>query len=224
MWITWKHETADFPARLNFEQKVEIFYEQTLGWHLHIADLVANGGTTFGEFKTGKPGYPLPPIRHSGFAVVHLCLSYLELVGSLESPKPLRPTKAFVRGVRSMPELIDLSTVSNAALSKLYDRARCGLYHEGRTRAGVGLGFPPDGRPMAYHSSNDLFNVNPERLPPVLKAHLSRLRDRLLDRRNGALRKRFEQRFDDGFASEHPTRPWWRNILQWFSQPLRRAA
>ena len=57
MWISWKHEHTDFPDELNFEQKVEIFYEQTLGWHLHIADLVANGGTTFGEFKAGTPGY-----------------------------------------------------------------------------------------------------------------------------------------------------------------------
>jgi hypothetical protein len=77
MWITWKHETTDFPAQLTFEQKVEVFYEQTLGWHLHIADLVANGGTTFGEFKSGQPGYDVKPIRHSGFAVVQLCLSAL---------------------------------------------------------------------------------------------------------------------------------------------------
>jgi hypothetical protein len=44
MWITWKHEETDFEAPLTFEQKVDVFYEQTLGWQLHIADLVANGG------------------------------------------------------------------------------------------------------------------------------------------------------------------------------------
>jgi len=69
LWITWKHEHTDF-GDLTFEQKVEIFYEQTLGWQLHIADLVANGGKTFGEFKQGKEGYDLKPInrwrsRHS---------------------------------------------------------------------------------------------------------------------------------------------------------------
>lgn len=224
MWITWKHEITDFSDPLTFGQKVEIFYEQTLGWHLHIADLVANGGTTFGEFKANTPGYAVQPIRHSGFAVIHLCLSYLELVGSLESAQPLRPTKAFIAGVRSMPELIDPSTVSNNALSKLYDRARCGLYHEGRMRGGVGLGFPPDGRPMAFHRSKDLFNVNPERLPPVLKTHLSRLCARLLDPSNTTLRGRFEQRFDSGFGSEHPKSSWARKLLRWVSQRLRRAA
>lgn len=224
MWITWKHQDTDFPDELRFEQKVEVFYEQTLGWHLHIADLVANGGTTFGEFKAGTLGYAVPAIRHSGFAVVQLCLSYLELVGTLESPVPIRPTKAFIVGVRSMPELIDLATVSNKALSKLYDRARCGLYHEGRTRAGVGLGFPSDGRPMAYHRSADMFNVNPERLPPVLKTHLSRLRDRLLDSSNPDLQRRFKQRFDAGFVSEHPPESWWRKLLRSVSQRIRRAA
>ena len=57
MWITWKHEHGNFGSRLTFEEKVDVFYEQTLGWQLHIADLVANGGTTFGEFKLGTPGY-----------------------------------------------------------------------------------------------------------------------------------------------------------------------
>ena len=65
MWITWKHEDSDFGAPLTFEQKVEVFYEQTLGWQLHIADLVASGGTTFGEFKAGQPGYDVQQIRHS---------------------------------------------------------------------------------------------------------------------------------------------------------------
>ncbi len=31
MWISWKHLTADFPSPLTYEQKVEVFYEQTLG-------------------------------------------------------------------------------------------------------------------------------------------------------------------------------------------------
>ena len=68
MWITWKHEDTDFATALTFEQKVEVFYEQTLGWQLHIADIVANGGTTFGEFKRGEHGYEVRNIRHAGFA------------------------------------------------------------------------------------------------------------------------------------------------------------
>src|SRR5688500_2766267 len=95
MWISWKHHSSDYPEPLTFEQKVEVFYEQTLGWQLHIADLIANGGTTFGETEVrggrravSSDGYEVSPIRHSGFAVLHICLSYFELIGSLTTSTP----------------------------------------------------------------------------------------------------------------------------------------
>jgi hypothetical protein len=49
MWTTWEHQDTDLTWPLTFEQKVALFYEQALGWQLHIADLVANGGTALGE-------------------------------------------------------------------------------------------------------------------------------------------------------------------------------
>lgn len=122
MWITWKHEDTNFVAPLTFEQKVDVFYEQTQGWQLHIADLVANGGTTFGDFKLGKAGDPVPCIRHSGFAVLHICLSYLELIGSLVTATPQSPTKTFENGVRAVfPGLLASPGSGTAVLRRLYD-------------------------------------------------------------------------------------------------------
>ena len=154
--------------------------EQTLGWQLHIAALVANGGTTFGEFKLKEAGYSVLCIRHSGFAVLHICLSYIELIGSLLATGRQSPTETFATGVRAVPGLIDSSTASAAVLARLYDGARCGLYHEGRVRPGVGLGQPPDGNAMAYDSRSDMIGISPERLPLVLKAHLEQFRSELL--------------------------------------------
>ena len=59
MWITWTHNDASLSWPLTFEKKVELFYEQALGWQLHVADLVANGGTAFGEEgqRQGKARY-----------------------------------------------------------------------------------------------------------------------------------------------------------------------
>ncbi len=148
MWITWKHEDTDFATALTFEQKVEVFYEQTLGWQLHIADIVANGGTTFGEFKRGEHGYEVRNIRHAGFAVLHICLSYIELIGSLTGATQ-SSTKTFETGLRAIPGLIDSSQITKTVVHRLYHGARCGLYHEGRTRPGVGLGQPPDGQAIA---------------------------------------------------------------------------
>ena len=151
MWITWKHERGDFGRTLTFDEKVEVFYEQTLGWQLHIADLVANGGTTFGEFKQGQPGYEVRCIRHSGFAVLQMCLSYIELIGSLVDPAARKPMKRFESGIRVIPNLIEPNRVTPALARRLYDGARSGLYHEGRTRPGVGLDQPPDGNAIAHH-------------------------------------------------------------------------
>lgn len=194
MWISWKHQDTDFSGPLTFEEKVEVFYQQTLGWQLHIAGLVANGGTTLGENK------PVSPIRHSGFAVLHICLSYFELIGSLVSSKP-RSSMRFKAGVqRVLPGLVNDSADSAALLRRLHEGARCGLYHEGRTRPGVGLGRPPDGSPIAYDPQSRTVVISPERLPRVLKAHLEQFRSELLDPANSRLRDVFERRFDAGFT------------------------
>jgi hypothetical protein len=103
MRVSWKHEHTDFTSPLSFEEKVELFYEQTLGWQLHIADLIANGGMTFGAVGR-TPSYPIPAVDHSGFAVLHICLSYFELVGSILVPKSPKAssTKIFKTGVESV--------------------------------------------------------------------------------------------------------------------------
>ena len=54
MWITWRHQDTDFNRPLKFSEKVEVFYQQTLGWQLHIADVVANGGKMFPEVRDGS--------------------------------------------------------------------------------------------------------------------------------------------------------------------------
>ena len=61
MWITWNHQDSDFPQPLTITDKVEIFYQQALGWQLHIADILANGGKVFGD------GANIGPVRHSVF-------------------------------------------------------------------------------------------------------------------------------------------------------------
>lgn len=169
MWISWKHEDSAFASPLPFEQKVDVFYEQTLGWQLHIADLVANGGQTFGDLKLGAAGYAVPSVRHSGFAVLHICLSYVELIGSLVQPNPQRLAKTFEAGLKAIPGLIDRSHISTPVAERLYDAARCGLYHEGRTRPGVGLGEPLDGNAIAYDSGSGVIAISPDcvKLLPV---------------------------------------------------------
>ena len=50
MWIAWNTNDKDitWPPQ-TIEEKVEIFYQRALGWQLHVADLLANGGQTLGK-------------------------------------------------------------------------------------------------------------------------------------------------------------------------------
>jgi hypothetical protein len=199
MWISWKHQRSDFQGPLTFEQKVEIFYEQTLGWQLHIADLIASGGTAFEQVNTSQPGYEVPSIRHSGFAVLHICLSYFELVGSIVSSE-VSSTRRFNAGVREvLPAIFKGTSDDDILLRLLYRGARCALYHSARPGAPVGLGQPDDDKAIALDRGNATVIISPDRLPKALKAHLVKFKERLLDPVNMDLRKRFEAKFDQGF-------------------------
>lgn len=76
MKITWKDQDSDLVWPLTIEKKVDIFYQQTLGWQLHVADLIANGGE---ELEGGRK---VESVGHSGFAVLQICLSYFETMAS----------------------------------------------------------------------------------------------------------------------------------------------
>ena len=194
MLISWKHEDSAISEPLTFEQKVDLFCEQTLGWQLHIADLVANGGIAFGE-NGDRNGNTVSAIRHSGFAVLQICFSYFETIGYYTGASGSEA--AFRQGV--LVVFTDLCAadpqIVKAFMKTLYKDARCGLYHNVRT-ARVGLGFPPGESPIAYIEESGIAVVSPERLPRALKAHLERFRDDLLDGSNTELQETFERRFD----------------------------
>jgi hypothetical protein len=178
------------------EEKVEIFYQRALGWQLHIADLLANGGQPL-----EKKDSPVQPLRHSGFAVLQICLSYFETIGQYEQRKPTTKTSTdyFKAGVRSVfPQLLarDGKHVDEL-LTKLYKGARCGLYHNSMTMPGIGLGPPSGDLPIAYDEKTKELSINPESLPRALTNHLGQYRARLLDSGNANLRKNFERRFNE---------------------------
>jgi hypothetical protein len=194
MWITWMQQDSELSWPPLFEQKVEIFYQRALGWQLHVADLLANGGQALGE------SFSVQPLRHSGFAVLQICLSYFETIGQYEQRKPStkKSTEYFKEGVRSVfPQLLARHGKHvEGLLTKLYKGARCGLYHNSMTMPGVGLGQPSDGTPIAFDPSANRLAISPERLTTALKNHLEQYRTQLLDPKNTNLRLKFEERFD----------------------------
>jgi hypothetical protein len=66
MWVTWKDEDTNLEWPIMLERKIDIFYQQTMGWQLHVAEMVAKGGDPLGG------GVHVRPIPHSGFAVLQI--------------------------------------------------------------------------------------------------------------------------------------------------------
>ncbi len=198
MWITWKDKDDDLIWPIPLEKKIDIFYQQALGWQLHVADLVANGGLPL------DGGTTLLAIRHSGFAVLQICLSYFETIGKYQAPKGShkKDNEYFKAGVQAVfPSIRNVpSEVRKQLLDVLWKDARCGLYHNSRTRHRVGLGQPPNGEAMAYDSEAQILAISPEHLPQDLKAHLERYRTDLLNPVNGEARQNFEYQFDKDFG------------------------
>jgi hypothetical protein len=64
----------------------------------------------------------------------------------------------------------------------------------------VGLGQPPNGSALAYDPSGPTLVISPNRLPGVLKLHLERYRNELLNPSNSATRLSFERRFNEDFG------------------------
>lgn len=178
MKITWKHQDSDFTYPLSLEDKITIFYERVYGWQLRIADICANGDKE--EHLTEIP--------HSGFAVLHIVLSYFETIAKYEAgfAKNGDSEKFFKRGVQLVfPKLaLQNQTEVDRFLSKLYSYGRCGLYHRSMALPGIALG-EIDGVAMAFHRSEQRLIINPKLLPGFLINHLCMYRNRLLDIRAG---------------------------------------
>jgi hypothetical protein len=196
MWITWKHRDTDLAWPLTIEQKIEIFYQQAWGWQLHVADLIANGGHPLGGEAAVKR------IQHSGFAVLQICLSYFETIGHYRALATGGSKKYFKAGAQAvLPGLQHVpDEVREKLLDVLYLGARCGLYHNSRTRRGVGLGQPSNGEAMAYDPHAQVLVISPERLPRALKRHLECYRTELLNPINADARRYFERQFDKDFG------------------------
>ena len=187
------HEVAWPPA---FEKKVEVFYHRTLGWQLHVADIVSNGGKPLSDQNDAPEFSPVP---HSGFAVLQICLSYFETVAQYSSnPAGKNSGQLFKEGVCSVfPNLAKGNEADVKELLKiLWQEGRNGLYHVSMTRVKVGLGQPGNNIAMAFSPSQKQLVIDPHLLPKALKNHLKKYCDALLDSRNVVLRRDFEAMFD----------------------------
>ena len=66
VWISPNFKDDDFPSGMSIEQKIKVFADRVNGWQLNIAQQCADN------------------ITHSGFAVLHIVVSYFEMIAKFK--------------------------------------------------------------------------------------------------------------------------------------------
>jgi hypothetical protein len=191
-YISPHYRNIDFQYPLSLNDKITIFLDRTHGWQLDIADQVING-------KKAEDGTMITkPMRDSGFAALSIVLSYFEMIAKYEEGYTGKSSSPyFKKGVYSVfPNLnAEFPTIVDDALTVLYKKCRCGLYHMGLTNRQIVLSGKPQ-FPMRFDITNRRLHINPHLLVPALKIHLEDYGKRLRDKNNVQLRSNFEKRFD----------------------------
>jgi hypothetical protein len=181
MWLTPYHEDSFFPLPRNLDSKITIFYEQTKGWQLDIAEQTVNIS------------------QHSGFAVLSIVFSYFEKIGKYENgyADKYESRPYFKKGFYSVfPELEKQTPiVADELLNLLYDSCRCGLYHGGITESRIQITWATD-FPIQFDGIQKIVIINPKLLIADLQRHLQEYVDKLRNPSNTQLRKNLETRFD----------------------------
>ncbi|MBL8165949.1 MAG: hypothetical protein JNJ61_28450 [Anaerolineae bacterium] len=183
--ISFQHTADEFPEQLSIDQKIEIFRSQVLGWQLKPAQDMADN------------------ILHSGFAVLHIIMSYFEAMSKFRHgyAKKGDSEKFWVLGFQEVfPELqtqIPNQSERGEVLANIYEQVRCGLYHAGITGPSILLTANTD-KVIDVDTSFDPTRIviNPHTIVPRLAHHfMDYIRD-LRDPQNDSLRRNFEARFD----------------------------
>lgn len=171
------------------EQLVLVFADRVWRWQLDIAERVMNED------------------EHGGFAALSIGISYLEMIGmyleGYEGDEPGKSKEFFTVGFRAVTDgkLTLVGTTVEDVAERLYKLVRCGLYHDGLTRAGIVLRAdaerPPERRRAMYTQRGVdgtlEIVIDPKVLIWTLQDHFAGYVAELL-RGEGELRNRFVRR------------------------------
>lgn len=176
--ISPHYTTLDFPNRLTLDNKIDIFIDRINGWQIGIAKKIIQH-----------------EIQHRGFALLHIILSYFEMIGKYSSGyiKDGASRINFKKGMRmTFPEI---GLEEENFLNSLYTNVRNGIYHVGMTRINVILRCDIPGS-IGFNKEQNFLAICPEHLVEDIDYRFQEFAVRLRDPNNKELRKNFEMRFD----------------------------
>lgn len=193
LWVTPTRQQSDIPSPMTIDDKISFFVEAVNGWYLNIADTCINGRIDEDGNQIDKA------IKHSGFAVLAMVMSYFEMIAKYQAGHTGRQSKIYFRkGVLSVfGELNDHPrSVVDDVITLLYDDVRNGLYHAAATSPRIIITGDVRFVMALEDSPQPRLIINPHLLPGKLREHLFNYESQLRDKANVQLRNKFEERFD----------------------------
>ncbi len=179
-FISPTYTTADFPNP-TLDDKVEIFRDRVDGWQIAIAEELLRQITN---------AQPAAPMKHAGYCLISITFSYFEMIGQCLGGVT-NPTNDFIRGFRAV---YPTTTFPNSDIQILYDRIRCGMFHNGYTKRGVFINGTYS--PTFSFDSDKTVLLNPHALVLDIRQHFTGVIVMLLDSTHTTERTHFENLFD----------------------------
>jgi hypothetical protein len=164
-----------FGEHPTLDEKIRIFEDREYGWRLNVAE-------------------SMDQIAHAGYGIISVLFPYFEMLEQFTTGQTSHnQSRAFFR--RGVRRVYPQSQLTDAQLDAIYDRVRCGMYHDGYTRFGTLIS---GNYPAAIAMEHDTVLINPGRLRYDLVTHFASYIEQLRDTANQAQRTNFEAIFDAG--------------------------
>lgn len=158
----------------NVDDKIKVYEAQVKGWFLEPA-------TKLIKAKKG----------HNGFAVLMICLSYIEGVGQYRQGESSRNNSKnfFVEGLKRICPYLD---GDEHKIEGLYKEARCGLFHNGMVEKRVIIN---NSFSSSIKFDDDDIKISPSKLLNDIKIDFENYLQQLKE--NGELRNNFNRMFSN---------------------------
>lgn len=174
--------TADeFFASPTLEKKIDVFEERVRVWQLDVAVEI--------ERQINVTQDQDEPMKHAGYALISILLSYFEMVGEVLTGAKGKSTNNFVAGF----ENVFPGALSEINIRKIYKRVRCGMYHVAHTTKGTVVSGVFSAAFLM--DAKDNVCVNPHLMVHAVREHFDEFVSRLRDPNEAALHAYFESHF-----------------------------
>jgi hypothetical protein len=182
-WVSPRFKDTEFSDPPTDDDKIAVFEDRVDGWQLRIAEELLR------QIEIQQP----PPMQHAGYALISVLFPYFEMIGQILKKQAGEKTGATGDFVRGFKQVFPTAALTDPEIEIVYDRIRCGMFHNGYTKKGVYI----DGEyTEVFEYKNGVVQLNPHLLVPAIRSHFATLAALLKDKANTEERSRFIDLFD----------------------------